>query len=240
MALLRATTRTDSHAADKANADMILIERIRAGDSLAFELVMRRHNRRLYRIARSIVRNNAEAEDIVQETYVRAYQKLDSFTGPNGFTSWLCRIAFNEALGRLRKRGRVISLDDYVTAPEGGADGAVRRIDTMKTEQPDPEQLTANAELRRILEAAIDTLPDDFRSVFVLRAVEGMSVAETADALGLRPETVKTRLHRARLKLRRILEARYSAVEPAAFDIAGARCDRIVAGTLARVAALRA
>ena len=161
--------------------DRDLVERVRAGDVAAFELIMRRHNRRLFRLARSILRNSAEAEDVVQETYVRAYARLGEFVGPNGFPAWLGRIAVNEALGRVRGWGRVVSIDDYV----GGADGhaEVQLIETMRTPYPDPERLAGNGELRHLLEGALDALPDDFRTVFVLRAVEGLSVAETAEML---------------------------------------------------------
>jgi RNA polymerase sigma-70 factor (ECF subfamily) len=214
-------------------SDHDLVERVRAGDAAAFELIMRRHNRRLFRLARSVLRNSAEAEDVVQETYVRAFAKLDDFIGPDGFPAWLARIAYNEALGRVRGWDRVVSLHDYVSDGDGDAD--VRRIETMTSRQPDPERLSGNGELRRLLEDAIDALPDDFRAVFVLRAVEGMSIAETAAALAIRPETVKTRFHRARQRLQAALGARFDALMPAAFEFGGARCDRIVAAVLARL-----
>ncbi|MCI0429680.1 MAG: RNA polymerase sigma factor [Rhodospirillales bacterium] len=214
-------------------ADATLVDRVRAGDSAAFELIMRRYNRRLYRLARGVLKNGAEAEDAVQEAYVRAYEKIADFIGPNGFSAWLGRIVVNEALGRLRKRGRVISFDDYARGAEGGAD--VRRIETMTTRQPDPERLAASGELRRLLEDAIDTLPDDFRTVFVLRAVEGMSVAETAEVLSIRAETVKTRFHRARLLLQGALGAQFDALMPSAFAFGGEHCDRVVAAVLARL-----
>ncbi len=216
-----------------ALADATLVERVRAGDPVAFELIMRRYNRRLYRLARGILRNGSEAEDAVQESYVRVWERLDDFIGPDGFSAWLGRIVVNEALGRLRKRGRVISLDDYVNGADGEAD--VRRIETMTTRQPDPERLAASSELRRLLEDAIDTLPDDFRTVFVLRAAEGMSVAETAEVLSIRPETVKTRFHRARLLLQGALGAQFDALMPSAFAFAGRHCDRVVATVLARL-----
>jgi RNA polymerase sigma-70 factor, ECF subfamily len=214
-------------------SDYGLVERVRAGDAAAFELIMRRHNRRLFRLARSVLRNGAEAEDVVQETYVRAFAKLDEFHGPDGFSAWLARIAYNEALGRVRGRDRVVSLHDHISGGDGDAD--VRRIETMTSRHPDPEHLTGNGELRRLLEDAIDALPDDFRAVFVLRAVDGMSLAETAEALSIRPETVKTRFHRARHRLQETLGARLDALMPAAFEFGGARCDRIVAAVLARL-----
>jgi RNA polymerase sigma-70 factor (ECF subfamily) len=214
-------------------SDFALVQRVRAGDAAAFELIMRRHNRRLFRLARSVLRNGAEAEDVVQETYVRAFAKLGDFQGPDGFSAWLARIACNEALGRVRGWNRVVSLHDHVRDGDGDAD--VRRVETMISPHPDPERLTGHGELRRMLEEAIDTLPDDFRAVFVLRAVEGMSVAETAQALSIPPETVKTRFHRARHRLQETFGARFEALVPAAFEFGGARCDRIVAAVLARL-----
>jgi RNA polymerase sigma-70 factor (ECF subfamily) len=216
-----------------ALADATLVERVRAGDPATFELIMRRYNRRLYRLARGILKNGPEAEDAVQEAYVRAYERLADFIGPDGFSAWLGKIVVNEALGRLRKRGRVVSFDDYVNGADGESD--VRRIETMTTRQPDPERLAASSELRRLLEDAIETLPDDFRAVFVLRAVEGMSVAETAEVLSIRPETVKTRFHRARLSLQGALGAQFDALMPSAFAFAGQDCDRVVAAVLARL-----
>jgi RNA polymerase sigma-70 factor (ECF subfamily) len=214
-----------------ALADDELVERARAGDAVAFELIMRRHNRRLFRLARSILRSAAEAEDVVQETYVRAYAHLDQFVGPHTLGAWLARIAANEALGRVRAWGRVVSLDEYM----GEEAIAARPAETMTSRPLDPERVTGNSELRRLLEGAIDELPDEFRTVFVLRAVEGMSIAETAEALSIRPETVKTRLHRARHRLRDTLGARLDALLPVTFDFGGERCDRIVAAVLARL-----
>jgi RNA polymerase sigma-70 factor (ECF subfamily) len=212
-------------------SDHELVERVRAGDAVAFELIMRRHNQRLFRLARSILRSGVEAEDVVQETYVRAFASLDQFIGPHNLAAWLARIAANEALGRVRGRGRVLSLDEYVGREDDGA----RPVETMTSRQPDPERLTGNGELRRMLEGAIDALPDEFRTVFVLRAVEGMSIAETADALAIRPETVKTRFHRARHRLQETLGARLDALLPATFEFGGEHCDRIVAAVLARL-----
>jgi len=228
-----ATTSRPARHDDAAVPDVELLERVRAGDAVAFELIMRRYNRRLFRLARSIVRNAAEAEDVVQETYLRAYARRDEFRGPHGFSAWLARIAANEALGRLRARLRVVSLDDYVTG--ASADAGVRRIETMTGAQLDPERLTGDGERRRLLEAAIDALPDDFRVVFVLRAVEGLSIAETAESLSIRPETVKTRFHRARRMVQETLGARFESLLPATFGFAGARCDCIVATVFARL-----
>jgi RNA polymerase sigma-70 factor (ECF subfamily) len=227
--VLPAPVQTDTPAL----ADATLVERVRAGDSVAFELIMRRYNRRLYRLARGILKNGPEAEDAVQEAYVRAYERFADFFGPDGFSAWLGRIVVNEALGRLRKQGRVVSFDDYANGADGESD--VRRNEMMTTRQPDPERLAASGELRRVLEHAIDTLPDDFRAVFVLRVVEGMSVAETAEVLSIRLETVKTRFHRARLALQDALGAQFDALMPSTFAFAGQDCDRVVAAVLDRL-----
>ncbi len=207
--------------------DQTLVDRVRAGDAAAFELIMRRYNQRLYRIARAILRDPSEAEDVVQEAYVRAYTRLADFNGPDGFGAWLSRIASNEALGRIRKRGRVVAIDDWRRGG-GESDDDERGIETMPSPSPGPERLAASAELRSVIEDAIDGLPDDFRAVFVLRAVEGLTVAETAVSLGIVEATVKTRLHRARRLLRERIAARVDATAPGAFAFAGARCDRMV------------
>jgi RNA polymerase sigma-70 factor (ECF subfamily) len=207
-----------------APTDAVLVRRAILGDAAAFELIMRRYNQRLYRLSRGILRNATEAEDAVQETYLRAYEKLGDFIGPNGFASWIGRIAINEALGRVRKSGRVISLDDYVGANERVA---THPIDSIGTAMPDPERLAASSELRHMLERAIDALPDDFRAVFILRAVEGMNTAETSGCLGIRPQTVKTRFHRARRLLQDDLGEKFDALMPSTFSFGGDHCDRI-------------
>jgi RNA polymerase sigma-70 factor (ECF subfamily) len=194
---------------------------------------MRRHNQRLYRLARGILRNASETEDAVQEAYVRSFEKLNGFVGPDGFAAWLGQIVVNEALGRLRKQGRVVSLEDYAS----DSDSRPRQHPgaAMKSQEIDPERLAASGELRRLIEKAIDTLPDDFRAVFILRAVEGLSVAETAATLDIRPETVKTRFHRAKKQIQERLGAQFDALMPSVFGFAGQRCDRIVSGVLARL-----
>lgn len=220
--------------------DSVLVERVRDGDRAAFELIMRRHNQRLYRLARGILRNGAEAEDTVQETYLRCFEKLGDFIGPAGFPAWLGQIVVNEALGRLRKQGRVISLDDYAARSDGrhrqaGVPQQEGYGAAMKSQDPDPERLAASGELRRLIERAVDALPEDFRTVFILRAVESLSVAETADYLAIRPETVKTRFHRARKQIQATLGSELDALMPSVFGFAGDRCDRIVAGVLQRL-----
>jgi RNA polymerase sigma-70 factor (ECF subfamily) len=208
-----------------------LVARVRAGHREAFEAIMRRYNRRLYRLAWSVLRNPTEAEDVVQETYLRAYGQLDSFVGPEGFGAWLAKIALNEARGRLRRAGRAALLVDEILR-EGGVQ-LIAGLDNIST--PTPERLAAAAELRTALEAAIAALPDDFRSVFILRAIEGLSIAETAALLEIPAATVKTRLHRARAALQRLLRREAEQLMPDLLSFAGARCDRIVARVLARI-----
>ncbi|HMJ04763.1 MAG TPA: RNA polymerase sigma factor [Chthoniobacterales bacterium] len=222
--------------------DVALVARVRAGDVAAFELIMRRHNQRLYRLARGILRNPTDAEDAVQEAYMRSFEKLGDFIGPTGFPAWLGQIVVNESLGRLRKQGRVISFEDHIA--ESGGRPLHRPIDgmqqaryggDMKSQEPDPERLAASGELRRLIERAVDSLPEDFRTVFILRAVEGLSVAETGDYLGIRPETVKTRFHRARKQIQETMGNQIDFLVPSVFGFAGDRCDRIVDGVLQRL-----
>jgi RNA polymerase sigma-70 factor (ECF subfamily) len=202
-----------------APTDDDVLARVRAGDVASFEIVMRRYNQRLYRAARAIVGDDREAEDVVQETYVRAFARLDQFEGRAAFATWLTRIAVHEALARIRQRGRFDPLAaDDVAAHQGGAGR-------------DVEDQAAAREIGRALERAVDALPDAYRAVFVLRDVEELSTAETAALLELRAETVKTRLHRARALLRAAL--RDGIRDTYAFG--NARCDRIVAAVLHRL-----
>lgn len=225
-------------AGTTAELDAALVGRVLGGDERAFEEIMRRYNRRLYRIARSIVKDDLEAEDVLQETYVRAFANLDQFVGPHGFASWLGRIALNESLKRMARRGRLVALDEE--AGSTGIDEPERTMARMRSTLPDPEQLAANSEIRRLIENAIDALPDAFRAVFVLRDVEQLNTAETAAALNLRPETVKTRLHRGRALLQEALSEHIAASAGTAFPFAGERCDRIVAHVLRRIRSQRA
>jgi len=213
-------------------SDQELVDRIRRGDGAGLELIMRRYNRRLYRIARGILRNEAEAEDAVQEAYVKAYQKLEQYNGRGTFSAWLARIAVNESLGRLRRAAAVrntISLDN----PAQGEEANV--MAEFTSSGPSPEQSAARSEFRRLLEAAIDTLPEVYRVVFILRSFEEMSVAETADCLQIEPATVKTRYHRGRKLMQQQLAGLGYATADEAFPFAGERCDRIVAGVFQRL-----
>jgi RNA polymerase sigma-70 factor (ECF subfamily) len=218
--------------------DARLAQRIAAGDTDAFRFVMRRHNQMLFRAARSILRDDAEAEDVVQEAYLLAYRAAGSFRGDARLSTWLVRIAVNEAIARSRKRARraqVICLDGDVTI-EGEAGGS-----SMHPQSPDePERGALRGETRRLLEKKIDALPDAFRAVFVLRAVEEMSVEETAAALDIPEATVRTRFFRARGLLREALAREIDFALEDAFSFAGERCDRIVAGVLSRLEDFRA
>jgi RNA polymerase sigma-70 factor (ECF subfamily) len=218
--------------APMASSDAELVAWVRAGDGRAFETIIRRYNRRLWRIARGIVKDEAEAEDVVQEAYVRAFARLDQFEGPGGFASWIGTIAANEALERLRRRGRGPA--PWRDGPDPCADDE-QLVAMMTSNLPDPERLAASSEIRRLLEDAIDSLPDGFRAVVMLREVEQLSTAETAAILAIRPETVKTRLHRGRALLQKALGEKLTATAPGAFPFAGQRCDRTVAKVLARL-----
>ena len=200
--------------------DPAVVARVLAGEPRLFELLMRRYNRRLFRVARGIVRSDGEAEDVVQQSWLRAYAGLAQFEGRSLVSTWLTRICVHEALARTRKSARLQPLDDEedVIMPTGT-----------------PEQRASDAELRRALEEAIDELPEGLRVVFVMRSVEGLSVEETAEALGIEQATVKTRAFRARAQLQQRLAERFDAVATGAFDFQGARCDRIVAFVLERI-----
>lgn len=204
-------------------SDEAIVARVVAGDTAAFERLVRRHNQRLFRAMRAILKNDDEAEDAMQEAYVSAFAHLTEFGGRARFSTWLVRIAVYEALGRLRKGKRLTSLDD--TQLEEGAMATTR----------DPEEATSDQELRVLLEHAVDALPVGFRAVFVMRAVEGLSANETAEALDIPEETVRTRLHRARGLLRDDLVQRLDAIAPQAFAFHLSRCDRVAAGVLDRI-----
>jgi RNA polymerase sigma-70 factor (ECF subfamily) len=211
-----------SEAAALALPDEAVIGRVLAGEPHLYEVLMRRHNRRLFRVARAILRDELEAEDVVQDAWVRAYDALRGFEGRARFTTWVTRICVNEALARARRGKRLEPLDPDHTEEA-----------TMPAATP--EEQASDAEVRHVLERAIDELPEHFRTVFVMRTLEEMSVAETAECLGLTQETVKTRAFRARALLQRAIGERLDATAGQAFDFQGARCDRIVARVLARI-----
>lgn len=211
--------------------DEALVRLARTRDESAVRALTRRYNRRLYRIARSILRNDGEAEDVVQETYVRAFTGLDMFRGDAGFGTWITRIAMNEALGRLRRRRPTV---DWETYGENRTPAEIIHF-PVSAASNDPERTMAQGEIRAVLERSIDELPDSFRAVFVARIVEGLSVEETADLFGLRIETVKTRLHRARALLRGALEAELGPALTETFPFDGRRCERMTETVLRRL-----
>src|SRR5688572_8057576 len=171
--------------------DLDLVRRVLARDEAAVRVIMQANNRRLYRLARGILRNDSEAEDVVQETYVRAFTHLESFRGDSSLATWLSRIAMNEALGRLRRQRPGVELSSL---PQGMLEAQIIQFPRAAD---DPEKSMAQREIQHVVEHAIDELPEAFRLVFITRVIEGMNVEETAEILGLNPVTVKTRLHRA-------------------------------------------
>ena len=214
----------------EALSDVEVVRRVRQGESALFEILMRRYNQRLYRVARTILKDDAEAEDVMQDAYVRAYQHLDQFAGRALFSTWLTRIAVHEALSRLSKRGRNQQLDDT------DLDGEISM--NMAETSPDPEQSASQAELSQLLEETLLELPEQYRTVVMLRDVEGLSTAETASALDLTEENVKIRLHRGRAMARGRIVARVGSEARNAFPFMGVRCDRVVHGVFALLAEL--
>jgi RNA polymerase sigma-70 factor, ECF subfamily len=214
------------HKSDlEALSDEELVEFARQGGENAIRLLVKRNNRRLFRVARAVVRDDAEAEDIVQETYVSAFTKLDSFRGSSRFATWLTRIALNEALGRARKRRPTTELAE-LDVSDGCNGGSVIMFPTS-LKPPGADAELARKEVRNLLQKAVDDLPDPFRLVFILRDIEEMSTEETASQLSLNPETVKTRLHRARRLMRLAVEKQFSATFSELFPFDGARCERM-------------
>ena len=209
-----------------AMSDLEVVHRVLEGEVALFELVMRRYNRLLFRLARGVVRDDDEARDVVQDAYLRAYRKLDQFRGPHGFKSWLAQIALNEARGRLRKP--LLLVDDDEDA----------LVDLRALQSDEPEFDAMSCESQRIIENAIDGLPDDFRVVFLLRGVEQLSIAESAELLGIKEATIKTRFHRARALLRQALDRQLGELAPNIFGFDGTRCDAIVAAVLTKLPAL--
>ena len=208
-----------------------LVRRSLARDDQAFRIIMSRYNRRLYRIARGIVRNDSDAEDIVQEAYVKAFMHLANFRGESSLATWLSRITVNEALGRLRRkrtRKEVSRVEDQRTEAE------IIPFPQMTTNE-DPEKMMAQRQILKLVEQATDNLPENFRLVFVTRVIEGMNVEETAEILGIPPETVKTRLHRARKLVREQLDRQIGPVLMDAFPFAGKRCERVTEAVLRRL-----
>jgi len=209
-------------------SDAELVTRALRREGAAFRIIMTRHNQRLYRLARGIVGRAGEAEDVVQEAYVRAFRNLQTFRGDSALSTWLSRIVINEALGRLRKakrEGRAAALQaaqaEIIQFPGNAGD--------------DPERTMAQRQILHLVEEATDRLPAPFRAVFVARVIEGLSIEETAELLGIKPETVKTRLHRARQMVRKDLDAQIGPVLMDAFPFAGRRCERLTDAVMRRL-----
>jgi RNA polymerase sigma-70 factor (ECF subfamily) len=214
-------------------SDEDVVARVLAGETGMFEIIMRRHNQRLYRVSRAILRNDGEAEDVMQDAYVRAYEHLDQFAGRAKFSTWLTRIAVHEALARQRRDNRYQKLES-MSEQEGDL------MDRFASLAPNPEEQASNSEIRRLLEEAVEKLPDAYRTVFVLRDIEEMSTTDTADVLEITEENVKVRLHRARALLRKSLFARAGMERKEAFDFHAVRCDRVVKNVFERIQQLAA
>jgi RNA polymerase sigma-70 factor (ECF subfamily) len=207
--------------------DEEIVDRVRRGETALYEILMRRYNQRLYRVARAILRDDAEAEDVMQDAYVRAYEHLDQFARRAPFSAWLTRIAVHEALARVGRRNRTDQIVD------GGREGEF----VMNLAEPslNPEQTASTAEVGQLLEQGLLALPDQFRAVVMLRDVEELNTEETAEALQITEENVKIRLHRGRALMRGWLLQRFGAKAKDAFPFMGARCDRVVRNVFARL-----
>ncbi|HEY9055846.1 MAG TPA: RNA polymerase sigma factor [Aurantimonas sp.] len=224
MAVLSAVL--DGQAELDGSSDARLVEIALEGDEGAVRLLIKRNNQRLFRVARAIVRDDGEAEDVVQETYVRAFTKLHTFRRESSFSTWLTRIALNDAMGRVRRRRSVATMADLDAAAASGEGGGVIMFPTSLI-PPAADAEVARSQVRAVLEQAVDDLPEPFGIVFILRDIEGMTTEETAEHLSVKPETVKTRLHRARRLLRAAIQARLSPTFAELFPFDGARCERM-------------
>jgi RNA polymerase sigma-70 factor, ECF subfamily len=204
-------------------SDEDIVQRVKHGESYLFEIIMRRYNQRLFRVVRSILNDVNETEEVMQDAYVRAYEHLQQFEGRAKFSTWLTKIAVYEAYARVRNRQRFADFDNYMESLIASSDRS-------------PEQTTFNSEMRALLEGGIDALPDDYRTVLMMRDVEGMTTGDTAEALGITEENVKVRLFRARALLRRKLFKQVGTESANAFQFLGDRCDRVVECVLRRIA----
>jgi RNA polymerase sigma-70 factor (ECF subfamily) len=231
---MKPSTPSPADAAAREPADAVLVDRIAGGDQSAFETLMRRYNGKLFRIARAIVRDDPDAEDVLQDAYLDAYRHIHDFRGDSHVGTWLTRIVINQALMRLRKERRRSVIVPFRERRTDEAEGAEVNVADPTSESPATRVL--RGEIRRILEHRIDELPLSFRTVFIMREVEDMSVPETAECLGISPATVRSRLFRARALLRESLAREMDIAGGDVFAFAGARCDRIVAAVLARAA----
>jgi RNA polymerase sigma-70 factor (ECF subfamily) len=212
--------------------DVEIVRRVRAGETALFEILMRRHNQRVYRAVRAVVKDEADVEDVMQQAYINVFTHLYQFEERSQFSTWLMSIALHEAFGRRRKT-RLSESTAWIRFDVGDDRGDVG--DALASPEADPERQAYAQELHRALEAAVDTLPETYRTVFMLRDIEGLSTSETGEGLGLGEEAVKTRLHRARVIVRRAVTARIGQAAHGAFQFHAPRCDRVVAAVLARV-----
>ena len=212
--------------------DTDIVRRVRAGERALFEILMRRYNQRLYRAARAVLKDEDDVEDVMQQAYINAFTHLHQFEERSQFSTWLTRITVNEACGRRRK---LRQSDARVGAPPEADEDRGEFMDRFTSPQPDPERQAYAQELHEVLEQAVDTLPETYRAVFMLRDIEGLSTSETGEGLGIGEEAVKTRLHRARAMIRRAVTARIGEAATGAFQFQAPRCDRVVAAVLARI-----
>jgi RNA polymerase sigma-70 factor (ECF subfamily) len=218
-------------AVPAAPDDAELVRRALARDGGAFRAIMQKYNRRLYRIARGILRNNADAEDAVQDAYVSAFTNLGSYRGESALATWLSRIAMNEALGRMRRKRTTV---DIAGLEHARSEAEIIQF-PLSTPNDDPERTMAQRQILQLVEQATDNMPEAFRLVFVTRIIEGMSVEETSELLGIKPQTVKTRLHRARQLVRDQLDKQIGPVLMDAFPFAGWRCERMTEAVMKRL-----
>lgn len=219
-------------AADSAGSDIELAVSAASGDAMAFEIIVRRNNRLLFRTARGVVPDDAEAQDVVQETYLRAFTKLRSYRGDATLATWLARIAINVAITSQRKKGRLVQLQESANTDEDPVEHAMP-LHTPGHEAPDAA--AERKEMGALLQAAIEDLPVIYRSVFILRAVQDLSVEDTAFCLSVSADVVKTRFLRARAMLRDTLATRVEACAQDTFSFAGARCDAVLSNVMAQL-----
>jgi RNA polymerase sigma-70 factor (ECF subfamily) len=222
-------------AATAALPDEEIVRRVRDGDRAVFEILMRRHNQRVYRVVRAVLQDEADVEDVMQQAYINAFTHLHQFEDRSRFSTWLIRIALHEAFGRRRKTQRTETRTARTGSDTDAEADFGELMDTLTSPEADPERQAYARELHQVLEAAVDSLPETYRTVFMLRDIEGLSTRETGQGLGLGDEAVKTRLHRARVMIRRAVTMRIGEVAAGAFQFHAPRCDRVVAAVLTRV-----
>jgi RNA polymerase sigma-70 factor (ECF subfamily) len=213
--------------------DEEIVRRVRSGERDLFELLLRRHNQRVYRAVRAVIRDEVEVEDVMQQSYVLAFQHLGQFAGAARFSTWLVRIAINEAFGRVRQARRLVLVDvDDSDDAEAPMNRAAQEMMTTRT----PEQLAETREIVALVERIVDALPEKYRTVLILREIEGLSTAEVSNVLGTSEDVVKTRLHRARALLQQEVDVADGSAMARAFPFEARRCDRVVGAVMLRIA----